>query len=90
MRPAELYTEGDLLVRSIRDLVDGSIGKIITNDRQTFETTSNFLSIVAPRSSPPVLYYDGDIPLFEKFGVEKQVDQITHVKSHSSRWRAGH
>ena len=74
--PAELYTEGDLLVRSIRDLVDASIGRIITNDRKTFQTTRNFLSIVAPRSSPPVFYYDGDVPLFEKFGIEKQVDQI--------------
>jgi ribonuclease E len=74
--PAELYTEGNLLVRSIRDLVDNSIGRIITNSRSVFETTSQFLSIVAPRSAPPVFFYDGDVPLFEKFGVEKQVDRI--------------
>jgi ribonuclease E len=74
--PAELYTEGNLLIRSIRDLVDGSIGKIITNSREAFETTTQFLSIVAPRSAPPVLFYDGDVPLFEEFGIERQVDRI--------------
>ena len=74
--PAELYTEGDLLIRSIRDMVDPSIGEIITNSRDAFTTTSQFLSIVAPRSSPPIRYYDGDIPLFEQYAIEKQIDRI--------------
>ncbi|MCH2162501.1 MAG: ribonuclease E/G, partial [Phycisphaerales bacterium] len=74
--PAELYTEGNLLVRSIRDMVDTSVGKIITNGRKSFDTAQSFLSVVAPRSAPPVYYFDGDTPLFERYGVEKQVDRI--------------
>ena len=74
--PAELYTEGNLLVRTIRDMVDPSIGAIITNSPESFDTTSSFLSVVAPRSAPPVYYYDQEIQLFEQYGVEKQVDRI--------------
>jgi ribonuclease E len=48
--PSELYTEGDLLVRTIRDVVDDSIGSIVVNSETGFERAKTFLDVIAPSS----------------------------------------
>jgi ribonuclease E len=74
--PSELYTEGDLLVRTIRDVVDDSIGSIVVNSETGFERAKTFLEVIAPSSSPIVRHYDDAVPLFDAFGVEPQIDMI--------------
>ena len=74
--PSELYTEGDLVVRTIRDVVDASIDSIVINSRTGFERASTFLSVVSPKSGPKVRYYDKPVPLFDAFDVERQIDLI--------------
>jgi ribonuclease E len=74
--PSELYTEGDLLVRTIRDVVDDSIGSIVVNSDSGFERAKAFLDVIAPKSSPIVRHYDDAVPLFDAFGVEPQIDMI--------------
>ena len=74
--PSELYTEGDLLVRTIRDVVDDSIGSIVVNSEVAFERAKAFLDVIAPKSSPIVRHYDDPVPLFDAFGVEPQIDMI--------------
>ena len=74
--PSELYTEGDLVVRTIRDVVDASIDSIVINSRTGFERARTFLSVVSPRSGPKVRFYDHPIPLFDAFDVERQIDLI--------------
>ena len=74
--PSELYTEGDLVVRTIRDVVDDSIGSIVINSESGFERASTFLKVIAPRSGPKVRHYDDSVPLFDAFGVESQIETI--------------
>ena len=74
--PSELYTEGDLLVRTIRDVVDDSIGSIVVNSATGFERASTFLKVIAPKSGPKVRHYDDAIPLFDAFGLESQIEMI--------------
>ena len=74
--PSELYTEGDLIVRTIRDVVDESIGSIIVNSGSGFERASNFLKVIAPKSGPVVRHYREPVPLFEAFGIEQQIELI--------------
>ncbi|MAB72775.1 MAG: hypothetical protein CMJ54_09745 [Planctomycetaceae bacterium] len=74
--PSELYTEGDLVVRTIRDVVDASIDSIVINSRSGFERASTFLSVVSPKSGPKVRFYDKPVPLFDAFEVERQIDLI--------------
>ncbi len=74
--PSELYTEGDLVVRTVRDVVDDSIGSIVINSESGFERASTFLNVIAPRSKPVVRHYDEPVPLFDAFGVESQIEMI--------------
>jgi len=77
--PCALYTESDLLIRTIRDVVDSSIDAIIVDSASAFTRASSFLEVVAPRSAPKVLFYDRAVPIFHAFDVERQIE-LTHAR----------
>ncbi|HMN96427.1 MAG TPA: Rne/Rng family ribonuclease [Phycisphaerales bacterium] len=77
--PCELYTESDLLIRTIRDVVDSSIETIVVDSASAFRRATMFLSVVAPRSAPRVVFYDRDVPIFHAFDVERQIE-LTHAQ----------
>ncbi len=74
--PCELYTESDLLLRSLRDLLDSSIEAVIVDSESALQRATQFLGVIAPRSSPPVRYYGGKAPIFHAFDVERQIEMI--------------
>ncbi|MFM1936244.1 MAG: Ribonuclease, partial [Planctomycetota bacterium] len=74
--PCELYTESDLLLRTIRDIADDSVDAIVVDSEQAFTNARMYLDIVAPINAPRLLYWDRATPIFDCFGIERQVDQI--------------
>jgi len=77
--PCALYTESDLLIRTIRDVVDSSIEAIVVDSASAFSRAQNFLEVVAPRSAPKVLHYDRAVPIFHAFDIERQIE-LTHAR----------
>ncbi len=78
--PCELYTESDVLVRTLRDHTDSSVESIIVDSPGAFERAKMFLDVIAPNTSAKVLYYNGRAPIFEAYGIERQIDEI-HARS---------
>ena len=74
--PCALYTESDLLVRTIRDIADDSVDAIVVDSESAFTRAKTFLQVVAPINAPRLLFYDRIAPVFEAFGVERQIEQI--------------
>lgn len=75
-KPRLLYTESDLLVRSLRDVLTAEIDEIVVDDEHAIARASRFLKIVAPRSSTRLLHYEGQAPMFHAFGIEEQIQAI--------------
>jgi ribonuclease E len=78
--PCTLYTESDLLVRTIRDVADDSVEAIVVDSDSAFSRAKTFLHVVAPINAPKLLYWDRAVPVFEAFGVERQIEGI-HSRS---------
>ena len=74
--PCLLYAESDVLIRTIRDVVDSTVTRILIDDPSAFERATGFLKVAAPRSAPDVRYYDQSMPIFSAYDVERQIDQI--------------
>jgi len=74
--PASLYKESDLVIRTIRDVYDSSLKKVIVDSESVGARVSDFLSIASPRSTDVVEIYDGDEPLFHRYGIEKEITQL--------------
>ncbi len=74
--PCELYTESDVLVRTLRDHTDSTVESIIVDSPGAFERAKMFLDVIAPKTSGKVMYYNGKAPIFEAYGIERQIDEI--------------
>ncbi len=74
--PCELYTESDVLVRTLRDHTDSTVESIIVDSPGAFERAKMFLDVIAPKTSGKVMYYNGNAPIFEAYGIERQIDEI--------------
>ena len=79
--PTELYQESDLVIRTIRDIFNSKISKIVCDSESVTKRIRDFLGIVQPRLRKRATYYDGKTPLFHKYGIEKEISRIqsSHV-----------
>jgi ribonuclease E len=79
--PMELYQESDLVIRTIRDIFNSKISKIVCDSDSVTKRIRDFLGIVQPRLRKRATYYDGKTPLFHKYGIEKEISRIqsSHV-----------
>lgn len=74
--PCELYTESDLFVRTIRDILRPTIETIVVDSEQAHERAQALLRVVAPRSAPRLIRYRDRVPIFHAFDIERQIDLI--------------
>ncbi|MFO0826658.1 MAG: translation initiation factor IF-2 N-terminal domain-containing protein [Phycisphaerales bacterium] len=81
--PCMLYSEGDLLIRTLRDMADEHVEAIIVDSEEAFRKATAFLDIVSPRTAPKVRYWEksrnggeGRAPLFHAFDVERQISML--------------
>src|SRR5205823_4702450 len=74
--PAEIYQESDIITRTIRDNFTADIDSIIVDDPAAFERAREFMEIVMPRFASRLKLYEGKEPLFDKFGIEKEIVRI--------------
>jgi ribonuclease E len=74
--PRLLYTESDLLLRALRDLVGPDTSEVIVDNEQALTRAARFLKIVSPRSQTKLLHYTGRTPLFHATGIEEQILNI--------------
>ena len=74
--PAELYQESDLVIRTIRDLYTPEFDTLIIDDADAARKAQDFLQIAMPRSKVRVELYAQREPLFHKYGIEQEIEQI--------------
>ena len=75
-KPRLLYSESDLLVRALRDLLTNETSEIVIDNEAALKRAARFLKIVAPRSHTRLLAYPHKAPVFHAFGIEKQISLI--------------
>ncbi|MBI5143654.1 MAG: Rne/Rng family ribonuclease [Candidatus Omnitrophica bacterium] len=76
-RPPQLvHQEYDLSLRSARDLFTNDVTKLEIDSKNDFRRISKFLRIYSPHLRSRLKFYNGTIPLFEKYDIEKQIDKI--------------
>lgn len=84
--PALIYEEGNLIKRAIRDLYRRDIDEVHVAGETAFRTAKDFMRTLMPSHAERVFHYNDDhAPLFGKYTVEKQIDEIhnptVHLKS---------
>ena len=72
--PALIHEEGNLVKRSIRDLYTKEIEEVLVQGDDAYKTAKNFIQTLMPSHAKFVKHYDDDLPLFLRYGAEKQIE----------------
>ncbi|MBE0641197.1 MAG: ribonuclease E/G, partial [Bacteroidales bacterium] len=71
--PQKVLSELDKTAAILRDLLNESFNSIHVNDRVLYEETLTYIRRIAPDKADIVKLYKGKMPIFENFGVDKQI-----------------
>lgn len=71
--PKLVYEETSRAVGLLRDLFSPEFEAIYVNNSDTFNEIKDYLKVIAPEKENIVKLYNGQIPIFDKFAVTKQI-----------------
>jgi ribonuclease E len=74
--PCLVYEEGSLIKRTIRDLYSKEIDELHIAGEDAYREAKDFMRMIMPSHAKNVTLYKDDQPLFSKFNVEGQLDQM--------------
>ena len=84
--PKLIHEEGDIIKRSLRDVFTPDIDEILVGGEDTFKTIRTFMKTLMPTQVKKVKQYKGDLPLFQQYQVE---DQLELMHSNIVQLRSG-
>lgn len=71
--PALVFEEESRVVGMLRDIFSPSFESIHVNDPDTFAQIKKYVSIIAPERAEIVKLYDKEKPIFDYFGITRQI-----------------
>lgn len=72
--PACLYREPDLVERVVRDSLTEEVDRIVIDSREVFDRIRELTARISRRVKNRVKLYDGPVPIFDHFEVERQLE----------------
>ena len=72
--PALIYRDDKLIVRVVKDYFKDDIEEILIDDKDTFNEAKEFIDAVLPDHSDKVKLYEEEIPLFNRYQIESQIE----------------
>jgi len=76
--PRRLFEEPDLVERTVRDFLTEEINEIVCDERASTDRMIDMVGQISRRARNRVRNYDGATPIFETYGVQKQIDDAFH------------
>ena len=74
--PCLVYEEGSLIKRTIRDLYNKDIDEVLVAGDAAYREAKDFMKMIMPSHAKNVKPYGEEQPLFSKYGIESQLDQM--------------
>ncbi len=71
--PSKVLSEQTKTTSILRDLLNADFNKIVVNDKNLYHDTKSYIQKIAPDKADIVSYSQNGAPIFDQFGVTKQV-----------------
>ena len=72
--PFLIYQESRLIVRALRDYLRSDVSEILVDTEELYVTAKEFMEQVMPHNLRKLKHYTDDIPLFNRFQIESQIE----------------
>ena len=73
--PCFLYQEPDLIGLTARDFLTDDIDRVQLDRKEDYTRLIETIQRISPKSKSKVSHFDEEIPIFERFNVERQIEQ---------------
>jgi ribonuclease G len=71
--PAKILGEKDKTTSILRDLLNADFNRIVVNDKNIYQDARSYIQKIAPDKTDIVTYHQNGSPVFDIFGITKQV-----------------
>ena len=78
--PVVVHRDQTLLYRTIRDAFGDEIDRLVIDDPEEYEKVSLVAGMVAPKLKSRISLYDKEEPVFDHYGIEKDLDRLLEHK----------
>ena len=78
--PCLIYKDLDIILRAVRDFFTEAINELVIVCREVYEQLLSSAKTFAPQLQDKITYYDSDLPLFERYGVEADINSALEKK----------
>ena len=73
--PACLYQEPDIVERTVRDFLTEEVDRVLIDNAEDHARTQTLVAQISKRSRSKIVLYKDNIPIFERFNIERQIEQ---------------
>ena len=74
-KPSLLYQEPDLIGLTARDFLTDDVDRVQIDKSEDYERLIDTIQRISPKSKSKVALFEEQIPIFERFNVERQIEQ---------------
>jgi len=74
--PALVYHESDQVIRVMRDVFNEDIRSIVVDSQEVYDKVKEFMRAVMPKHVRKVKLYEGEVPLFHEYNVDKEIEKM--------------
>ncbi len=78
--PALLYQEPDIIERTVRDFLTEDIDRVLVDSPEAYTKMLDSVSEISTQSKRKIGHFKDDIPIFERFNIERQIEQTFQRK----------
>lgn len=78
--PACLYQEPDIVERTVRDFLTEEVDRVLIDDKAGHGRIQDLVGQISKRSRGKIAFYNDSIPIFERFNIERQIEQTGQRK----------
>ena len=72
--PFLIYQESNLFIRALRDHLRNDIGEILIDNETVYNDAREFIQQVMPHNLNKLKLYDDQVPLFNRYQIESQIE----------------
>ncbi|RMG74145.1 MAG: Rne/Rng family ribonuclease [Nitrospirae bacterium] len=71
--PMMLYSEFDLVLRSVRDMMSQDVERVVIDSKREYQRLKEFVNTYFSKLSDKIQLYENNEPLFEAYGIEPDI-----------------
>ena len=78
--PCMIYNEGGITSSIVRDLLGDDVRRVVVDNKDEYNALLGYVKNLAPEMRKTVELYNDRVPIFDRFGVEKEIDRMFERK----------